>query len=81
VVRDVGELRAAGAIAHRPDVGCGRLQPVVDLDIATLVEFDAELLQSDSLRIRRPADGDKKIGTFDDPLTVRVFGVNANLLP
>jgi hypothetical protein len=72
-------LRTARAIAHRPHVGCGRLQPVVDLDIATLVELDADLLQSDSFRIRRPTDGDEKMG-FDDPFTGTVFCVDPNLL-
>jgi hypothetical protein len=80
VVRDVCELRTARAIAHRPHVRCGRLQPVVDLDIATLVELDADLLQSDSFGIRRPTDGDEKMGTFDDPFTGTVFCVDPNLL-
>ncbi len=80
VVRDVCELRAARAIAHRPHVGGGRLQPVVDLDIATLVELDADFLQSDSFRIRRPTDRDEKIGPFDDPFTGTVLCVDPNLV-
>src|SRR5208282_2633033 len=80
VIGDVCELRTARAIAHRPHVGCGRLQPVVYLDIAAPVELDADLLESDSLRIRRPTDGDEKIGTFDDPFTRAVFYVNPNIL-
>jgi hypothetical protein len=44
-----------------------------------LVELDAGLLQSDSLRIRRPTDGDEKIGTFDDPFTGTVFCLDPNL--
>ena len=75
----VCELRTARAVAHRPHVGCGRLQPVVDLDIATRVEFDAELLESDSFRIRRPTDGDEKIGPFDDPFTGTVFCADPDL--
>jgi hypothetical protein len=49
VVRDVCELRTARAIAHRPHVGCGRLQSVVYLDIATLVELDADIAAGNDL--------------------------------
>ena len=73
VICNVGEMGTARAIAHRPYVGRGRLQPVVDLDIAALVELDADLLQSDSPGIRRPADGDENIRAFDDPFTGTVF--------
>jgi hypothetical protein len=36
-------------------LGCGRLQPVVELDVSAAVDFDADLIQPDSFRIGRPA--------------------------
>jgi hypothetical protein len=39
------------------------------------------MLQSDSLSIRRPTDGDEKIGTFDDRFSETVFCVDPNLFP
>jgi hypothetical protein len=80
VVGDVGELRTARAIAHRPDVRCCRLQPLVDLDIAALVEFDANLIYSDSLSIRRTAGSDEKIGSFYNPSAAAVLCKDTDLL-
>ena len=40
---DVRELRAAGALPDRPDVGRGRLQPLIDADIAVRIQFHAGL--------------------------------------
>src|SRR6266446_3948173 len=39
--RDVRELRAPGSFPDSPDAGGARLQPVVDPDIAALVQIDA----------------------------------------
>jgi len=44
------------------------------------VEFDADLIQSDSFRIRRPARGDEKIGAFDDSFAATVLCVDTDLL-
>ena len=80
VISCMRKLRAAGAIAHRPDIGRGRPQPLVDLDIAVLVEFDASLLESDSAGVRHPARSDEKIGAFDNAFAIPVIHVNPNLL-
>src|SRR4051794_40140473 len=47
VVGDVRELWAAGAFAHSPDIGRSRLQPVIDANIATSVQFDAGRFEPD----------------------------------
>src|SRR4029077_18509233 len=74
------KIGAAGAIAHRPDMGSGCLQPLVDLDITVLVEFDSGLLESDSVGVCRPARSDEKIGAFENPLAILVPCVDPNLL-
>jgi hypothetical protein len=48
VDRDVSKLRAAGALADRPDIGRRRLQPVIDTDIAVCVQLDAGFLKPDA---------------------------------
>jgi hypothetical protein len=80
VTRGVGKLRTAGAIAHRPHVGSGRLQPLVDLDIAALVEFHAGLLQSDAVGVRYPARSDKKIGAFDSAFAIFAPGMDPKFI-
>ena len=58
----------------------GSLQPLVDLDITVLVEFDSSLLESDSVGVCRPARSDEKIGAFENPLAILVLCVDPNLL-
>ena len=57
VMADVGELRAAGRFAQRPDAGSRGLQLLVHLDVAAIAEFDAGKLQADSQSVRRAAGG------------------------
>jgi hypothetical protein len=80
MVRDVRESRTARAVAHRPYVGCRRFEPVIYFAIAALVEVDADLLQSNAFRFRRPTHGDEEIGTLDDTFTVSVFCKDPNVL-
>src|SRR4029077_10812472 len=65
VESDMGKLRAAGAIAHRPDMVGGSLPSLVHLNITVLVEFDSGLLESDSVGVCRPASSDEQIGAFE----------------
>ena len=41
------KLRAAGARPYRLDIGRGRLQPLVDANVASCIEFDAGGLFAD----------------------------------
>ena len=77
---DVRELRAARAIAHRPDILARSLQPFVDLDIAMLVELDAGQLETDSVGIRLSARRNQKIGTFDSAFAMLVIGVDSDAI-
>src|SRR5262245_28179271 len=51
IAGDVRELRAPCAVPHRPDVGRGGLQPLVDANISAGIQLDAALLESDPLRV------------------------------
>ena len=45
---DVRELWATCDLAYRPDAGRGGLQPLVDLDVSPVGEFNAGQFQADS---------------------------------
>ena len=62
---DVGELRAAGALADRPDIGRARLQPVVDRDVAPRVQLDAGHLQPDPGGVGRASRRDQDVAAVD----------------
>ena len=57
----VREHRRAGHVADRIDALRGRLEPVGDLDEATLGELDARLLGTDGLDVRRASGGDEDV--------------------
>src|SRR5437867_7120774 len=76
VIGGVSELWTTRTIAHRPNVGRGRLQSLVHPDIAMLVELDSGLLKSDPIRVRRPARSEEEIGTFDNSLALSVLGMD-----
>jgi hypothetical protein len=59
------ELRAAGAIPHRPNVGRGGLQPVVDANISTRVQRDAGLVEPDLLRVWHATRRNQNVAAFD----------------
>ena len=44
---NVREVRAAGTFPDRPDIGCGRLQPLIDADVAASIQFDPSLVEAD----------------------------------
>src|SRR5260370_29516973 len=80
VIGGVRKVRAARTIAHRPNIGRGRLQPLVHLDIAMPIELDSGLLESDPIGVRRPARRDEEIGTFDNSLVLSVLGMDPDAL-
>lgn len=74
------ELRAAGAFTDRPDIGCGRLQPLVDADVTASVQLDAGLLEPDLGIVWKAPRGDEDIGASDCPLTGGRTHANADFL-
>ena len=61
---DVRELRATCDLADRPDAGRGGLQPLVDLDVSTVGEFNAGQFQAESFGVRIAACGDQYMTTL-----------------
>src|SRR5712672_988522 len=85
---DVRELRATRDLADRPDAGRAGLQPLVDLDVPTLGEFNAGQFQAEPFGVRIAACGDQYMTSFYDFLnsilldddTYRVAGLARHLL-
>src|SRR5262249_25048260 len=65
VLADVREVRAAGAVPHRPDALGRRPEPLVDLDVPFSVRLDTGLLQPDTVGVRRAAPGDEQVRPLD----------------
>ena len=61
----VGEQRAAGAFAERPDVRRARLQPLVDLDETAIVQLDAGLVEPDAGGVRNAPGRDEDVAALD----------------
>src|SRR5215469_12253008 len=80
VIADVSKLRAAGAIAHRPDVLSGGFQSIVDLDVAIGVELDSGALEADVLGVRFAAGSDQKVGAFDGPVAAGMIDKDSNAI-
>ena len=63
---DMRKVRAAGAIAHRPNAGDGGLQTFVDFNVAARSRFDAGQFQADVICVGRPAAGDQEMGALEN---------------
>ena len=61
----MSEVRAAGAVAHRPDVLRRGPQPLVDLDVPALVRLDPGLLKADAVGVRGAPPGDEQVRSLD----------------
>jgi hypothetical protein len=57
--------RAAGAVAHRPDVLGGGLQPLVDLDVPPLVRLDPGLLEPNAVGVLCASPVDEEVRPLD----------------
>src|SRR5882724_5083726 len=64
------ELWASGAFPDRPDIGRGRLEAIVDGDVATRIQLDAGHVQSDCGGIGRASRRDQDVAAFEGPFTV-----------
>ncbi len=71
---DMREVRAAGAVAYRPDVLCRGLEPLVYLDVSPLVRLDPGFLQTDAVGVRGAPPGDQEVR----PLELAAFRTQAN---
>src|SRR5688572_3979653 len=68
------ELRAAGAVAHCPDVRRRGLEALVHLDVAAFAGFNARDVEPDVRRVGYAARRDQQVAALDRPL----FGSRAN---
>ena len=71
----VGEQRAAGAFAQRPDVRRACLQPLVDANVTATVQLDADLAEADPGGVRNAPRCDEDVA----PLDVLLAGVRADV--
>src|SRR5207244_4357287 len=69
VDRHVRKLGAAGAFAHRPNIGRARLQLFIDANIAVSVQLDAGFLETDPGSVRNASCADQDIAAVDPLLT------------
>src|SRR5262249_12828167 len=67
----VREMRAPGTLADRPNIRRGRLQPLVDADIAASVRLDPGRVDTDPGRVGNPPRGDEKIARVYLPVAAR----------
>ena len=54
------KLRATCDLADRPDAGRGGLQPLVDLEVSPVSEFNAGQFQAESFGVRIAGCGDQR---------------------
>jgi hypothetical protein len=64
----MSKLRTSGAFAERPHAGHGCLQPLVDANIASLIQGHAYLFEPDSGRVRNTPRRDENIAAPDSAL-------------
>src|SRR3981189_1407902 len=79
VEADVCELGAPSAIAHRPYAVRSSLEPFVDANVATRIEFDASCVESDPTSIRLTAGCHQNVSGIDGTRTGR--GAHAHADP
>jgi hypothetical protein len=75
---DMGELRAARAVTHRPDVFGGRPQSFVHSDIAMLIHLHFSQLKAEPVRVRPATRRYQKVGNFESTLSLRILGVDSH---
>src|SRR4029079_11588070 len=81
IERHVRELRATGALAHRPHSGRRSLETIVHLDETARVELDPGLLESNLARGWRATRRDQNVGTFERPLPCGRLHTKAHRIP
>jgi hypothetical protein len=62
---NVGERRAAAAFTHRPDIGRGRLQPLIDTDVATVIQREAGVIEPDQVDVGDAPRRDQEVTPFN----------------
>jgi hypothetical protein len=65
VLASVGEVWASRRLAGGPDVWRRRLQPIVDADVATRIDFDTCPVEIESICVGRPASRHENVGSFE----------------
>ena len=81
VERHMRELRAAGALADRPDIGRARFQPFVDRDVATTVQSDAGHVEPDPGGVGNAPGRRQDVAALDGSLIRRRPHEQAHVCP
>ena len=69
VDRYVRKLRASGGFPQGPDTGRIRLQPLIDANVATIIQLNTGLLKPDPGGVRNAPRRDQDVAAFDLLLT------------
>ena len=68
----MSKLRTAGALTQGPDARLCRLQPIIDLDVAPLIQFDTSILEPYAPCVRGASGRDKDVGGVNRALPALV---------
>lgn len=68
VKSNVRELRTAGTVSHRPDIGGRRLELFVNLHETSVISLDTGQLQADAVCVWRATARDQQMSTLYDDL-------------
>src|SRR6266436_7672345 len=75
---DVRKLRATCDLADRPDAGRGGLQPLVDLDVSPVGDFNAGQFQAESFGVWSAPCRDKQVSTRQRLIGSILFACNGH---
>ena len=74
------EVRATGAFTHSPDTRRSRLQSLIDANVSTIIQLDADLLEPDPGGVRNAPCCDQDIAALDLSLNGGCAHNNADFL-
>jgi hypothetical protein len=64
------ELRGPGAFAERPDIGCACLKPLIDTNIAALVQLDTCVFKIDPCGVGDASGRDQDVAAVDGTFAI-----------
>ena len=67
--RRMRKLRTAGTLADRPDCGRARFQPLVDANVAAIVQLDPGHVETGPVGVRNATSGGQDVAAFNRALT------------
>ena len=63
---NMGEMRAASTVTHRPDIGRRCFKALVDLHVTAVGGFHSGLSQANTIRVGRATRRGQKMRAFQD---------------